>query len=136
MSVVPTTVRAMRLALLVVAVAAMLIRATAAAADTPVGDGHVTQAGPRAGWAYSCALSPHPAAPPAWIVGGRFVRSRKPAVAGSVRWRQAAFGLLQNADNLFFTESTAFHLGSLWLAPLYRPRLTLQTVQFQGGRSS
>src|SRR5208283_120293 len=59
-----------------------------------------------------------------------------PVLADQFRQRQAALGLFENRDNLFFAESLPFHLGSLWLPPLYRPRLTLQTVQFQGGRSA
>jgi hypothetical protein len=54
---------------------------------------------------------------------------------GQLWYGQANLSLFEDRDNLFFTESLPFHLGSLWLPPLYRPRLTLQTLQFQGFRS-
>ena len=41
-----------------------------------------------------------------------------PVLPDQLWQRQAALGLFEDGDNLFFTESTTLHLGSLWLAPL------------------
>src|SRR5947209_13860132 len=83
------------------ALGALLVLATSASAG-PIGDGHVTKAGPRVGWAYSCTLAPHPAGPAPWILGGWLLPGSKPVVAGAVRWPQARFGLVPFGSALVF----------------------------------